>query len=453
MILELKKTDDTLAQFLPEQEPRQGVRYVPSQFAFSFDHGGKQYLYHTLTTQLLEAQAPETVVWSGANEGSTDTETLIRGQFLVPEGKDECGYYNSVSGIMRTLNQRTGNHGFIILPTLRCNARCVYCYEEGRVQRSMTPETVERTLRYIIETHAQEPVWITWFGGEPLLCPDIIDRICGGLREAGIRYRCKIITNGSLLSPAIIEKMAGEWNVKQIQVSMDGAETDYIARKRYLVYHDYFHSVMDSISRTSEAGITVNIRCNVDEENWARVPQFVQDLGKGISHKKNVFLYFALLNDLRATGRAFTMWEKVVEARNLAADVGFRPNTSYSSGMRFRAHFCMVGSGSAVIEPDGSLYPCEHCPPEGCFGNIWDEKPDEARRAEFSREDRTREKCRDCSFLPICTNFASCPTPFSDCRKTRRLFLLDELKWYVEKKTVKKPDASDVEENAESINC
>ena len=49
---------------------------------------------------------------------------------------------------------------------------------------------------------------------------------------------------------------------------MDGAEPDYIARKRYYTARDQYHTVMEAVSRMSEAGIRVVIRCNVDEENW-----------------------------------------------------------------------------------------------------------------------------------------------------------------------------------------
>ena len=436
-MIELKKQDAALARILPEQEPRLGVRYVPSQFALSFSHRGKRFVYHTLTTRLLETELPESHVWSGASEENETAEALIRGLFLVPEGKDECGYYNSVSALMRQMDRKSGNQSFVILPTLRCNARCVYCYEAGREQSTMGPETVEATLRYILETHAGEPVWLTWFGGEPLLCPDIIDRICTGLREAGLPYRCKMITNGSLITPAVIEKMLGLWNIKRIQISMDGAEADYIARKQYRVYRDDYHRIMESVSRLSEAGISVVIRCNVDEENWDRVPEFIRDLGAGITHKEKVRIYYALLNDVRAGENALSMWKKVVEARGLAAEVGFRPSTSYSSGLRFRAHFCMAGSGTAVICPDGRICPCEHCPPESFFGTVFEGTTDPARRAEFCREDRTREKCRDCPFLPVCTNFASCPTPQRDCRGMRELFLMDELKCFLDRRLEK----------------
>lgn len=139
------------------------------------------YVFNNLTKQCIEGTLPATArVGEGYDE-------LICAQFLVPSDKDECAYYNEISALMRAFNRKKGIKSYTILPTFRCNARCIYCYEEGVTQTTMTPETVEQVIRFIVSTHAGKKAKITWFGGEPLLGEGIIDRICEGLREAGFR--------------------------------------------------------------------------------------------------------------------------------------------------------------------------------------------------------------------------------------------------------------------------
>ncbi|MBQ3724826.1 MAG: hypothetical protein II904_04835, partial [Oscillospiraceae bacterium] len=53
---------------------------------------------------------------------------------------------------------------------------------------------------------------------------------------------------------------------------------------------------------------------------------------------------------------------------------------------------------------------------------------DEAARREFCRTDRTREKCRGCTFLPECTGFSACPWRDTHCREMRELMALNTIR-------------------------
>ena len=431
---EIRKTDETLAKILPSVRPLPGVIYVPTQFSLSFVHNGKAYVINTLTRECLEAELPERC------QAGEAYDALIDKRFLVPEGRDECAWYNSVSALLRAYSKKKGYGGYTILPTLACNARCVYCYEEGMKQVTMKPETAEQTIRYIVDTHCNEDVRLHWFGGEPLLCPDIIDRICEGLRESCVAYHSTMISNGSLITQDIIAKMTGLWHLDRIQISMDGAEGDYIARKRYNRYQDEYHRVMEAVSALSEAGIRVAIRCNVDEGNFDRVPVFLDDLKISVAHKENVKLYLAPLYGIRAGENALSIWQKVIEARPMIEAAGFSTTSLVKGEQGYRINRCMADGGGVVIGPDGSLYPCEHCPPESRFGDIWHGVTDENARKEFCRVDRTRKKCRICPFLPDCTSFASCPVQDYHCREVHEMMKIAYLRRLIDNLDSGNPD-------------
>lgn len=424
---EFHKPDPRLMKLLPPAEPRPGVAYKPSQFALPFECGGKQYVFSTLTKQCVEAALPAS---AHAGEGYDE---LIRGLFLVPEDRDETAFYQSIVSLLQLHYRRKDFSGYIILPTLGCNARCVYCFEEGRKRVNMAPETVEQVIRFIVDTHQGDEVILSWFGGEPLLCPGVIDRVCAGMREAGIKYQSAMVSNGSLITPEILEKMTGDWALRSIQISMDGAEEDYIARKRYAAYHDYYHEVMKAVSRMSEAGISVSIRSNVDEKNWDGITRFLKDLEENVRHKERVEVYFSPLHQVRGSDAGPAMWNRIAQLRRAIGEAGFKGGSAVTGlGQSLRLYHCMTDGGGVAIGPDGSLYCCEECTPASRFGDVWHGVTDEKARRDFCRTDILREKCRGCAFLPYCTHFAGCPNQEKRCREVHHDMTLHALRALIE---------------------
>ena len=152
-----------------------------------------------------------------------DYPELFTHRFLVPES---CSGIKTAEQLRALALKREDAAGIIrhfnILPTTHCNARCFYCFEKGMVPVSMTDESAEQTARFIISTHkAGKPVYISWFGGEPLLGKKHIDQICRRLYDAGIQYSSSMTTNGSLITSEIIEKMKSLWNLFHSMTSVD----------------------------------------------------------------------------------------------------------------------------------------------------------------------------------------------------------------------------------------
>lgn len=421
-MIEIQSADAELMKLLPPVRPDPGSRYIPSQFAVAFECSGKQYIFNTLTKQCVEAVLPPS---ARAGEGY---DGLIRRFFLVPEGRDECAFYQSVYGLMRQLRRQEDFRGFTILPTSGCNARCVYCYQEGMKRETMSPETVEQTIRFILTSGRSRPVLLSWFGGEPLLCPDIIDSICQGLRDGGAEYTSSMISNGSLIRRETVERMTGLWRLKSIQISMDGPEEEYIRRKRYAAYHDEYHAVLEAVSLMAEAGISVQIRCNVDTDNIARMPVFLEELKAGIRHREKVGLYLIPLYSAQADGTSLRLRGMIRNLDDAVAAAGFRFVPSGGIGKSLRLSYCLANAGGAVIAPDGSLYACEQCVPKSRFGNVWDGVTDQESRSAFCRTDRIREKCRSCPYLPYCTGFSACPVQEKYCREAHAEAALELLK-------------------------
>ncbi len=409
--------------------------YRLSRFVIPFEHSGRPFLFNLLTKQcfgLDRALEAGCVFSRAAVEADPDLKTLAEGYFLVPADADENKFYLSLSSALRAYFHRSGYTTYTILPTFACNARCVYCYEEGSVPTNMTEETAERTVDFILRTRKKDsPILLSWFGGEPLLGEKIIDRIIKGLRENEVEYYSTIVTNGSLINDRIIEKMTGEWRIGSVQISIDGLEEDYIRRKRYYNYENTFGKVLENINALTKSGINVNLRCNIDAENVNDMPAVVALLSERLTNKDKITLYFAALNQVRAGEDNYRINKLIEDAKPLIAEAGFKATPRPRPGLSFRVFRCMADrvTGSVVIGPRGELSPCLESNSFTVYGNIKDGVTEREIFEKYEKTGPVREKCADCPYLPDCTAFANCPVLDRHCRQIRRdnimHFLLD----------------------------
>ena len=425
---EIWPADPLAGKVLRGQSAVDGRRYRRSQFCLPFEAGGLMYLFHTLTRQCLRldgAALPEAPFVYDAAEAGDALRTLIERRFLVPVEQDECALYEGAIRVMRKLVQRSGMHTYTILPTTACNARCVYCFEADMRVETMSAQTVEDTIAFILRSRDPgREIQLSWFGGEPLAAAGIIDRICAALAEAGVDFHSTMISNGSLIDDEILQRMAGPWRMKRIQLSMDCAEQEYIRRKNYRVYRDEYHTVMAAAGLLAARGIDVVVRCNVDEDNIADMDEFIRDLDRAIPDRTRVSVYFLPLYDIRLLRSSAGVWAACTAAEQRLRSAGFKGARS-SRVRRLKLVHCMAESPyeCAVIAPDGRLYNCEHCPEANVMGSLREGIVNRALQERCAEVEPAQDRCRDCAFLPECTTFTGCPVRSAACREQQRAWI------------------------------
>jgi MoaA/NifB/PqqE/SkfB family radical SAM enzyme len=111
-----------------------------------------------------------------------------------------------------------------VVPIRRCNLSCAYCNEYDDFSK---PVPTADMLGRIDRLAALGTAIITLSGGEPLLHPDVV-RIIGHIRECG--SIAELITNGYLLTPAIIRKL-NDAGLDHLQISVDNVTPDAVSMK------------------------------------------------------------------------------------------------------------------------------------------------------------------------------------------------------------------------------
>ena len=102
--------------------------------------------------------------------------------FLVEDGFDE-----KLDIKMRLLSSRydTSVLSLTITPTMACNFRCVYCFENGHYGHGKMSISVQDKIAELVEkeVHHIEKLVITWYGGEPFLLWMLLNCLHQGLRK------------------------------------------------------------------------------------------------------------------------------------------------------------------------------------------------------------------------------------------------------------------------------
>lgn len=447
MMLTLQRSDSKVSALLGENKGIQDGDVIrPSMFAIPIELGKRKVVYNTLTAHCIETEKYSWFVNKDEliyDENSPDMKELIASDFLVAKELDEAERYMGVLSILRrTERPKPGYKRYTILPTTFCNARCVYCYELGLEYETMSDEIVEQTIRYIRATGKENTrIHFSWFGGEPLLGEDIIDRICRSMRESDINYSSSMISNGSLMTDELAAKAKEDWHLSNIQITLDGREKVYCDRKRYVAYSGSpYRAVLNGIHSMLNKGIVVNIRLNVDEDNLEELMALIDELEVEFREDSGISIYChgiygepdedtndsskilydgmdKLCERLEEFNRNRRENRKDNNEMKLKRESENRNRGYYDRRGKLKRHYCMVDTPETgpVILPNGELNLCEHIGEQEAVGTVFDETPIENRDSYIERNRMGKEKCRHCGLLPACTDYTGCPTISRDC--------------------------------------
>ena len=349
-----------------------------------------------------------------------------------------------------------------VCPTLACNFSCPYCYENRR-SGAMTQEVQDRLVDFVrceVERFATKRIFVVWFGGEPLLRPDIVEalsqRLMGIAREHELGYGAAIVTNASLLTPEAIELLR-RCQVDDLQVTLDGptpATNDPFRRARD--GRGSFDRIMGNLAQLP-AGFRLKIRCNLNRKNIDLLDDMAalcRDLDARIGAE--VTLVPGIMDaDVAVDDGARDAAATFSEVGRRLAQAGFTGQDSVGVRMadRFDGTFC--GSQRArtyVVDELGNLYRCwEDCGKvEMSFGNLIElvrpapsgtgatDRP----TVDFVRADTIKmarymdlawpgddPQCGACPILPVC--MGGCPHRFMKSGVRRCPWFKDDLDAYV----------------------
>jgi uncharacterized protein len=344
---------------------------------------------------------------------------LTRGRFLVPNDVDEIEQLHVKNRSGRVANSTLF---LTIAPTLACNFACEYCFESQSSLR-MSAEIEQAVIELATGRLADsEAMLVTWFGGEPTLCLDTIERLQRTFLEraaaADVTMEAgAIITNGYRLDRATAGRLAAV-GVMEAQVTLDGPPQVHDRRRPLRSGGGTFDRIVANLGEASES-MRIAVRVNVDQTNVTAAARVVERLERdGLLDR--IHFYFAPVNAAEGVcadmkDRCFTtpaFAARQVEIYQTLLDKGFR-------GIEYPAlatgAYCGADSeNSFVIGPNGLLFRCWEelsLDDHRSVGSVLDPALEPHQQANLDRyrawDPFEKRLCPGCDILPIC--MGGCP--------------------------------------------
>ena len=372
----------------------------PSAFNFHIETRDKFLIYNTLYNSMARFTKREFAKLCGQQKcGRELRKRFLTMGFAVAVELDEKYNYQKWRQIVQKNSQYLSIN---ITTTLRCNARCQYCYEQGVAFVDFDESLIESLIKFIDCRKKKTPVKLNWFGGEPFMNPKIIDAVTKRLDEGGTNFESFVITNGSLITKKLISQKFKKWHIKGIQITLDGTTEEYEKRKNYIGnVKNIFTSVLDNIENVAANGVHVDIRLNIDRKNLSDMKNLIYILQERFDDNDNVVYYPAFVTGVKDK---LTEEEKISFIKDLFVELSnpskMNINERLYSFPRIMA--CMRNDPQSFsVDVYGRVYNCEHLVgrKDSSLGTLkrLSQEVNESRRNE-----PLRKECEECVFLPKC---------------------------------------------------
>lgn len=363
----------------------------------------KGYLiYNTLYNSLVRLSPLEYEKLLGKKKtGKELRKNFKKHGLIIAEKLDEMDIYNQWCSLQRKVDRPYISIN--ITATLKCNARCYYCYENGVKHSDFEEKQLFLLIKFLKErVRENDTLLLNWFGGEPLMNKKVLNFVSNELKRYGISFCSYIITNGSLINKKMVTTDFIRWNVKDVQITLDGLGETYEKRKAYIDQkRNIFLRILQKIELVAKNGVRVHIRLNVDRRNKMEILDLLKLLNTNFGQLNEVTWYPAFLTGI---GDDLTEDEKVSFVKDMLyitqnpakMNIGRR----LYSMPKIRA--CMRNDPKSFsIDVFGHVYSCEHLVgrKEKFIGTL---KEFDDQKNLCRTNVTLREECKKCVFLPKC---------------------------------------------------
>lgn len=255
------------------------------------------------------------------------------------------------------LTPRKKQIGFI--NTTDCLLRCVYCFNNGGEARNyLHPDIAINVLDEFTADGDFDQLVVKFFGGEPTLNMELMQRVVGFLEDRNIPASYHIVTAG-YVTKQNLEWMVGKGFV--FTISLDGENDIQQFQRPLVVAVDGLMSPEHSLTYIAGARAPCKVRMTVTNANVDRLPQhvaYLHNLGAEIIHIEPVTQAGRAIQGIERPNAAHFS-QKLLEAIDEGARLGVQViNSSYMNLLQQEGHYCSAGKDHIVVGARGEISLC-----------------------------------------------------------------------------------------------
>ncbi|WP_291067088.1 radical SAM/SPASM domain-containing protein [Empedobacter sp. UBA5036] len=333
---------------------------------------------------------------------------LLQNGFIVDKEKDE---YAEIREIIINTDQDESFFNIIINPTMNCNFKCWYCYENHIKSSKMSEDIINKVYKLIDNVTSKEKtknLYLSWFGGEPLLYFDkvmipILEYANHKTIEKNIGFESDITTNGYLINQKMIDNFI-KYNITHNQITLDGHRDLHNTVRNVNEKRGSYDEIINNVKLLCKNNISTTLRINFTNETLNTVLNVIEDISD-ISNDDREWLEISFHQVWQTKEKGnLEMSEKLKAIKKT-----FRDNNFFVSGNtrdNIRNSCYADKTNEVVINYNGDAFKCTARDftknnREGVLqedGTIdWFEKNSTRLMAKLNNK-----PCQTCPILPLC---------------------------------------------------
>ena len=341
-------------------------------------------------------------------------QVLCQNGFLVNENLNE---YEELLHQWDMEDNDESKFTLTVNPTLKCNLRCWYCYEDhDNPPQDLSSETlnaIKRFIESVIDNPKLKHFQLSFFGGEPFLRYNQVIfplisysyNLCKTLNK---NISVNFTTNGVLITDKYIRQLSSFNIPMSFQITLDGNKTFHNSTRVGKNKNGTYSTIINNIRKLAEIQQTVvYLRCNYTANNLQSFADVATDLGQ-----------FPNLIKQRISVNFERIWQDdsvsdivIPETLDWVMKKFLLAGYNVSNNDYVVKHRCYADSNRAiVINSDGKLFKCTArdfitSNSEGEILNDGSIKWNERHLLRLQTKGGSRA-CQTCIIFPICG--ASC---------------------------------------------